>query len=372
MAKRDYYEVLGVSKNASEADLKKAYRRLAMKHHPDRNQDNPSQAEARFKEAKEAYDVLSDSNLRARYDQFGHDGIEGMPGGFASEAGFEDIFDGIFSDIFGSRRRARQAQASNLRISLTLDLEEAVNGAERQVSVPRMVVCKTCDGNGAKPGTRPTRCSHCGGSGQVRMQQLGFTLSQTCPSCRGTGSVVRDPCGDCNGQGRVQETTKLSVQIPAGIDDGNQIRLSGKGEEGPQGMQPGDLFVEIRIRKHSIFTRDGDDLYCEVPVSFAVAALGGTEEIPTLDGRANLKIRPETQTGKMMRLRGKGVRNVRSGEPGDLFCRLIVETPVNLDSRQRELLAEFDTLVKRGGETHTPGVFSWTRRIKSFWEKLAA
>ena len=265
MAKRDYYETLGVSKNASESELKKAYRRLAMKHHPDRNQDNPMDAEVRFKEAKEAYDVLSNAETRARYDQFGHDGLEGMPGGgFTSGAGFDDVFGDLFGDIFGSRHRSsRQSQAANLRISLDLDLEEAVNGVEKTVNVPRMVGCDECNRTGAKPGTRPSTCNSCAGSGQVRIQQLGFTLSQTCPRCHGAGNVITSPCNKCDGQGRVQSTTKLSVQIPAGIDDGNQMRISGKGEEGRAGVQSGDLYVQINIRQHPIFSRDGDDLFAK-------------------------------------------------------------------------------------------------------------
>jgi len=373
MAKRDYYEVLGVSKDASDSDLKKAYRRLAMKHHPDRNQDNSKESEAKFKEAKEAYEVLSNADLKARYDRFGHEGLEGMPDGGFSSAGFDDIFGELFGDIFGSRQRSsRQRQASNLRFALDLDLEEAVHGVEKKIKVPRMVRCNPCNSTGAKPGTQPSRCGTCNGQGQVRIQQMGFTLAQTCPKCHGAGTVIANPCPSCGGQGRVQESTKLSVQIPAGIDDGNQIRVAGKGEEGGSGVLPGDLYVQINLRKHSIFQRDGDNLYCEIPISYAVAALGGTVEIPTLEGRANLKISPETQTGKMMRLRGKGVRSVRSASLGDLYCKLVVETPVNLTSKQKTLLEEFDESVEAGGARHTPGLSNWTQRIKSFWEKLAA
>ena len=374
MAKRDYYDVLGVSRDASEADIKKAFRRLSMKHHPDRNQNDPKQAEARFKEAKEAYDVLSNADMRARYNQFGHDGLQGMPGGgFTASGGFDDIFGDLFGDIFGSRQSSRRrAQAANLRYTMDLDLEDAVRGVEKQISVPRMVGCTTCNGTGAKPGTRPETCGTCGGQGQVRIQQLGFTLAQTCHSCRGAGSVITSPCTKCNGEGRVHETTKLSVQIPAGIDHGNQIRISGKGEEGRSGEVAGDLFVQINIRRHSIFERDGNDLYCEVPIGFAIAALGGTVEIPTLEGRANLRINPETQTGKVMRLRGKGVRSVRSSGVGDLYCKLNVETPVKLTSKQKDLLEEFGKTLEENGSRHTPGISNWTQRLKSFWEKLAA
>lgn len=377
MSKRDYYEVLGIQKDASEADIKRAYRRLAMKFHPDRNQDDLQVAEAKFKEAKEAYEVLMDEDARARYDRFGHDGLEGFVGsGFtgASGAGFGDIFGDLFSDIFGtSRQGGRQAQGANLRYTLDIDLEDAVHGTETEISVPRMEVCDSCDGVGARQGSRPSTCGTCGGHGQVRIQQMGFTLQQTCPKCQGKGTVITDPCPKCDGQGRTHETTRLSVQIPAGIDHGNQIRIAGKGEAGRGGVPPGDLFVQMRIRPHPIFQRDGNDIYCEVPVSIGTATLGGAVEIPTLDGRANLKIRPETQSGKVMRLSGKGVQNVRSrGEVGDLYCKLVVETPVGLTGKQKALLKEFDDLVKQGGARHSPNQNNWTQRIKSFWDRLAA
>ena len=373
MAKRDYYEVLGVSKDTSEAEIKKAYRRLAMKFHPDRNQDDPKGAEDKFKEAKEAYGVLSNSDLRARYDQFGHAGLEAMSDGGFSGSGFDDIFGDLFGDIFGSRRHSsRQAQAANLRYTMDIDLEEAVQGVEKIINVPRMVGCSTCSGTGAKPGTQPTTCDTCRGQGQVRIQQLGFTLAQTCPKCQGSGTVIKTPCSSCDGRGRVHETTKLSVNVPAGIDHGQQIRMAGMGEEGRSGVVPGDLFVQISIRRHPIFQRDGKDLHCEIPIGFTVAAMGGTVEIPTLEGRANLKIAAETQTGKIMRLRGKGVCGLRGGSSGDLYCRLLVETPVNLTSKQKALLEEFEQSVSEGGDRHTPGVSNWTQRIKSFWEKLAA
>ena len=374
MPKRDYYDVLGVQRDASESDVKRAYRRLAMKYHPDRNQDDAKDTEAKFKEAKEAYEVLSNSESRERYDRFGHEGLEGLSGArYTSGEGFGDIFGDIFSDIFGAgRQSSRPAQGSNLRYTLDLDLEDAVRGIETEISVPRMVGCDECDGSGARKGTTPTTCSTCGGHGQVRIQQLAFSLQQTCPKCHGQGTVITDPCHKCRGQGRVQETTRLSVHIPAGIDHGNQVRIPSKGEAGRGGIPPGDLFVQIRIHPHSIFERDGDNVYCEIPISFATAALGGTVEIPTLDGRANLKVHPETQTGKLMRLRGKGIRSVRSHVAGDLFCKLIVETPVGLTQKQKDMLEDFDNLVVKGGARHTPSVSNWTQRIKSFWEKLAA
>ena len=373
MSKRDYYEVLGLKNDASTDDIKRAYRRLAMKYHPDRNQDDPQAAESKFKEAKEAYTVLANDESRARYDRFGHEGIEGFSGGagFNSSDGFSDIFGDIFSDIFGaSRQSSRQAQGANLKYSLDIDLEDAVKGLETEIRVPHLVSCDSCNGSGAKQGTKPSSCSTCGGRGQVRIQQLGFTLQQTCPNCRGQGTVITDPCTKCNGQGRVHQTTRLTIQIPKGIDDGNQIRLLGKGEAGRNGTPPGDLYVEIRIRPHTVFKREGVDLFCEVPIGIKIAALGGTVEVPTLEGRANLKVQPEIQTGKIMRLRGKGVR--RGREVGDLYCKLVVETPVNLTSKQKKLLEELDELITQGGSRHTPSLSNWTKRIKSFWDRLAA
>ncbi len=377
MAKRDYYEVLDVKKDASEADIKRAYRRLAMKFHPDRNQDNLEEAEAKFKEAKEAYEVLMNSETRARYDRFGHDGLDAsrMGNGFSGgEGGFGDIFGDIFSDIFGGGRSSRrQARGADLKYTLEIDLEEAVHGTETQIKVPRLVTCEECEGSGARKGTRPSTCSTCGGRGQVRTQQMGFTLQQTCPRCGGQGTVITDPCLSCDGQGRIHKTTQIAIKIPAGIDDGNQIRVSGHGEASRAGVAPGDLFVEISIRPHPIFNRQGNDISCEVPISVGTAALGGTVEVPTLEGRANLKIRPETQSGKVMRLRGQGIRNVRSPHQiGDLYCRLMVETPVGLTGKQKALLKEFDDLVKKGGARHSPNQNNWTQRIKSFWERIAA
>ncbi len=376
MSKRDYYDVLGVEKNASEADIKRAYRRLAMKYHPDRNQDNLQSAEAKFKEAKVAYEVLMNQDARAQYDRFGHDGLEGLgAAGFSGgAAGFGDIFGDLFSDIFGAgRQSSRQAQGANLKYTLDIDLEEAVRGKDTQIDVPRLVGCDSCSGVGARQGSRPSTCGTCAGHGQVRVQQLGFTLQQTCPKCQGRGTVITDPCPKCDGQGRVHQTTRIKVPIPAGIDHGNQIRIPGKGEAGRAGTTPGDLFVQIRIRPHSIFDRDGNDIYCEVPISVGTATLGGTVEIPTLDGRANLKIRPETQSGKRVRLRRKGVKNVHSPNVvGDLYCTLVVETPVGLTGKQKALLKEFDELVSKGGARHSPNQNNWTQRIKSFWERIAA
>lgn len=373
MEKRDYYEVLGLSQNASDSDIRKAYRRLAMKYHPDRNVDNSAEAEEKFKEVREAYDVLKDSQTRASYDQFGFAGVDGSSSFGAGVDGFSDFFGDVFSDFFGGGRRSRRPQTgSDLRFSMELDLEESASGVEKKLQIPNLESCDTCDGSGAKPGTKPTACPTCNGHGQVRTQQLGFTLQQTCPQCHGSGEVISDPCTDCGGQGRVQTETLISVQIPAGIDDGNQVRIAGKGQAGPRGVPPGDLYVQVRLREHSIFVRDGDNLYIEMPVSFKTAALGGELEIPTLQGRAKLNVPPETQTGKRVRLRGKGIKNVRTHQPGDMICKLVVETPVALTLKQKSLLDEFDALVSKGGARHNPHKTNWARKIKSFWDKLAA
>ena len=379
MSKRDYYEVLGVDKNASEAELKKAYRRLAMKHHPDRNPDD-KEAEAKFKEGKEAYEVLSDARKRAAYDQFGHAGVDqtmggggGPGGGFGGAADFGDIFGEVFGDIFGGGRRGGGGRAhvnrgADLRYNLELSLEEAVHGTTVKIRIPVLVQCGTCHGSGAKPGTQPTTCTTCAGHGQVRMQQGFFSIQQTCPQCRGTGKMIKEPCGDCHGRGRVEEPKTLSVKVPAGVDNGDRIRLTGEGEAGEHGGPPGDLYVHIMVREHPIFTREENHLYCEVPISFVTAALGGELEVPTLDGKVNLKIPAETQTGKLFRLRAKGVRPVRGGTVGDLLCRVVVETPVKLTDKQKELLREFDGSMGENGGTHTPQASSWLDGVKKFIE----
>ncbi|MBI5612746.1 MAG: molecular chaperone DnaJ [Gammaproteobacteria bacterium] len=374
MAKRDYYEVLGVSRNAPEAEVKKAYRRLAMKHHPDRNPDDKT-AEASFKEAKEAYEVLTDAQKRAAYDQFGHAGVDpsmgaGAAGGFhgAGAGNFADIFGDVFGDIFGGGRRGgpQVFRGADLRYNLELSLEEAVRGTEVQIRVPALRSCETCHGSGAKPGTSSTTCRTCGGHGQVRMQQGFFSIQQTCPNCHGSGKTVSDPCTACAGQGRVKQTKTLAIKVPAGVDEGDQVRLAGEGESGERGGPAGDLYVQVRLKPHEIFQRDGDDLHCELPISLTIAALGGEVEIPTLDGRANLKIPPATQSGKNFRLREKGVRNVRSGRTGDLYCHATIETPVNLSKRQKELLQELDESLREGGARHSPREQSWASKIKSF------
>jgi molecular chaperone DnaJ len=375
MAKRDYYEVLGVSKSASADEIKKAYRRLAMKYHPDRNKGE-ADSESKFKEAKEAYEVLRDSDKRAAYDRFGHQGLSGAgmggPGGFSAE-GFSDIFGDVFGDIFGGggRRGGRQVfRGADLGYELRLDLERAVRGDTVTIDVPSQVTCEVCDGSGAKKGTTPIQCSTCGGAGQVRMQQGFFSIQQTCPACKGAGTMISDPCENCHGRGRVRKTRTLSVKVPAGVDDGDRIRLSGEGEAGRNGGPPGDLYVEIRLEPHKIFMRDGADLSCEVPISFATAALGGEVELPTLDGNVSLKVPAGTQSGKVFRLRSKGVTTVRDSRKGDLFAKVAVETPVNLTNEQKELLSKFDAQVQTGGDKHSPRADTWFDTVKRFFERI--
>ncbi len=372
--KRDYYEVLGVAKNATDAELKKAYRRLAMKHHPDRNPDD-KQAEEQFKEAKEAYDILSDERKRSAYDQFGHAGVEQQFGGGQGHgaAGFGDIFDSVFGDIFGGGRHGgeRVFRGSDLRYDMELSLEEAVNGTTTKIRVPRLVGCEVCQGSGAKKGSTPSKCPTCDGIGQVRMQQGFFSIQQTCPQCRGNGKIISDPCTTCHGNGRVRENKTISVKVPPGVDTGDRIRLTGEGEAGEKGGPSGDLYVHVIVREHPIFTRDGTSLHCDVPISFTMAALGGEIEVPTLDGKVSLKIPAETQSGKLFRLRGKGVRSVRTTNKGDLICKAIVETPVNLDKRQKELLQEFERSMEHDNKKHSPKARSWLDGVKEFFENMA-
>ena len=374
MSKRDYYEVLGVSKTATDQELKKAYKRLAMKYHPDRN---PGQdGEERFKEAKEAYEVLSSEEKRAAYDRFGHEGLSGagFGAGAAGASSFSDIFGDVFGDIFGGAggagRQSRQARGSDLRYNLELSLENAVSGTTVEIKIPTYVNCDTCDGSGAKKGTSPTTCTTCGGAGQVRMQQGFFSIQQTCPACHGQGTVISDPCPSCSGQGRVKKVKTLSVKVPAGVDTGDRIRLAGEGEAGGPGVQPGDLYVQIHVKEHEIFQRDGDNLYCEVPIAFHIATLGGELEVPTLDGRVKLNIPAETQTGKMFRLRGKGVKPMRGGVQGDLLCRVIVETPVNLSKEQKDMIREFSNTIE-GKSKHSPQASSWFDGVKKFFDDMS-
>lgn len=370
MAKRDYYEVLGVSKDVSNQELKKAYRRVAMKYHPDRNPDD-AQAEDKFKEASEAYEVLSDPQKKAAYDQFGHAGVEGqagMGGGAQGFGSFSDIFSDVFGDIFGGAgggRRGGPARGSDLRYTLDLSLEEAVKGTTVKIKVPTLVACNTCGGNGAKPGSSPLSCSTCGGIGQVRMQQGFFSVQQACPNCRGKGTIISDPCRDCHGHGRKEETKTLSVKVPPGVDNGDRIRLASEGEAGLDGGPPGDLYVQVSVKEHEFFQRDGKNLYCEVPISLFDACLGGELEVPTLDGRLKLKVPAETQTGKLFRMRGKGVVPVRGGAAGDLLCRVVVETPVNLSKKQKELLQDLRDSMK--GHKNSPKQESWFEGMKNFF-----
>lgn len=375
MAKRDYYEVLGLNRDASNGDIKKSFRRLAMKFHPDRNPEDAS-AEDKFKEATEAYEILSDGDKRQAYDRFGHAGVDpnmGGPGGGFEGTSFSDIFSDVFGDIFsGSAGRSRSSvqRGSDLRYSLDLGLEQAAAGDTIDVEIPVLAACEPCDGRGAKPGTSAATCPDCGGAGQIRVAQGFFSLQQTCPRCRGAGQVIKDPCTTCGGSGRQEKRKKLSVKIPAGVDSGDRIRLSGEGEAGFNGGPPGDLYVQIDLREHPIFVRDGKNLYCEMPVSFVDATLGGELEVPTLNGRVKLKIPSETQTGKMFRLRGKGVTQVRGGGIGDLLCKVNVETPVNLSDDQRDLLKQFKASIAAGGAKHSPKETSWFRGVKDFFDNL--
>jgi molecular chaperone DnaJ len=367
MPKKDYYEILGVNRDAPDQEIKKAYRKLAMKYHPDRNPDNPK-AEEQFKEAKQAYETLTDPEKRAAYDQFGHAGVDQQAGMAGAGGGFADAFSDIFSDIFGDvRGRSGVYRGADLRYNLEISLEEAARGSETRIRIPTMAACETCHGSGAKPGTKPVTCSTCGGHGQVRMQQGFFSIQQTCPKCHGSGKVIQEPCVTCHGAGRLKQHKTLSVKIPTGIDDGDRVRLSSEGEAGVNGGPPGDLYVVIHIRPHQVFTRDHSDLHCEMPISFTAAALGGEIEIPTLDGYAKLRIPAETQSGKVFRLRGKGIKGVRSSSYGDLLCHVVVETPVSLTPRQRELLAELEAINQRDGSRHNPRAKSWMDKVKEFF-----
>jgi len=377
MSKRDYYEILSVERSADGKEVKKAYRRMAMKYHPDRNPDDTS-AEAKFKEATEAYEVLSSEQKRQAYDQYGHAGVEqnGGGGGFSGSGNFGDIFGDVFGDIFGGAGgagggRARSSRGADLRYTLDLDLESAVKGTNVKIRVPSHVSCKPCNGSGAAKGSKPETCTTCQGVGQVRMQQGFFSVQQTCPHCRGQGTMIKNPCKSCHGAGTIQEQKTLSVKVPPGVDTGDRIRLAGEGEAGTHGAPAGDLYVQVSVKEHPIFVREGKNLYCDAPISLVDAALGGELEVPTLDGRVKLKIPAETQTGKMFRLRGKGVAPVRGGAAGDLMCRVIVETPVNLSKKQKDLLQEFQsTLDKEGDKRHAPKKHTWFEGVKSFFDDM--
>ena len=377
MSKRDFYEVLGVERQVSETELKVAFRKMAKKYHPDANQGDPS-AEIKFKEVSEAYDVLKDPQSRAAYDRFGHAAFEnggpgpGAGGGFGPEfsSSMSDVFEDLFGDFMGGGGRQRQRgsgaqRGSDLRYNMEISLIDAFKGKSAQIKVPSSVTCKTCDGSGAKPGTSPTTCQTCGGAGAVRASQGFFTVERTCPSCHGRGQTIGDPCTDCNGQGRVEKERTLSVNIPAGVEDGTRIRLAGEGEAGVRGGPTGDLYIFLSIKQHEFFQRDGADLFCSVPVSMTTAALGGDMEVPTIDGnKARVTIPEGTQPGKQFRLRGKGMPILRSSQLGDMYIQVSVETPVNLSKKQKDLLAEFEA-EKRDNSPQSAGFFS---KAKAFWE----
>jgi molecular chaperone DnaJ len=378
MAKRDYYTVLGVNRDASEDDIKKSYRKMAMKHHPDRNPEKGS--EDKFKEAKEAYEVLTDAKKRAAYDQFGHAGVDASAGfagarGFGGAGqegfgGFADAFGDIFGEIFGAQRGGRGTgvyRGADLRYNLELSLEDAARGTEAKIRIPALEACATCHGSGAKPGTKPEQCTTCHGRGEVRVSQGFFSIQQTCPACHGTGKIIPTPCETCHGAGRVRKHKTLSVKIPAGVDQDDRIRLTGEGEAGVNGGPPGDLYVVVALKPHAVFQREGSDLHCEMPISFATAALGGEIEIPTLDGHATIKIPTETQTGQVFRLRGKGIKHVRGAQQGDLFCHVAIETPVKLTARQKELLREFESINELDPGAHNPRAKNWFDRVKDFF-----
>jgi molecular chaperone DnaJ len=375
MAKRDFYEVLGVPKNASDEEIKKAYRKQAMKHHPDRNQGDASKAaEEKFKESKEAYEMLSDPQKRAAYDQHGHAGVDPnmRAGGAEAYGGFAEAFGDIFGDMFGQQRGRNGGgkqvfRGNDLSYAMEVTLEEAARGKDAQIRIPSWDNCDVCHGSGAKPGTQVKSCGTCHGSGSVQMRQGFFSVQQTCPTCRGAGKVIPEPCTACSGQGKIKRQKTLEVKIPAGIDAGMRIRSAGNGEAGTNGGPAGDLYIEIRLKKHDIFEREGDDIHCSVPVSFATAAMGGEIEVPTLAGKAAIDIPEGTQTGKQFRLRGKGIKGVRSSYPGDLYCHIVIETPVKLSEHQRKLLRELDESLKKGGGKHSPSGDTWTDRLKSFF-----
>jgi len=375
MSKRDYYEVLGVARNASDEELKKAYRRSAMKHHPDRNPGDAAALEA-FKECKEAYEVLSEPGKRRMYDQHGHAAFEHGMGGGGPGPGFGDmgdIFGDIFGNIFGGGGGARgPRRGADVGYVMELDLEEAVAGAEKRIEIPTLAACEPCKGTGSADGKIET-CSTCHGRGQVRMQRGIFAIQQPCPHCGGRGQVITDPCKTCHGNGRVEEEKVLSVKIPAGVDNGDRVRLAGEGEAGPSGSPPGDLYVEVRVRPHAIFERDGDDLHCDVPIRISQAALGDSVRVPTLGGEAEIRVPAETQTGRVFRLRDKGVQSVRSRKPGDLYCKVVVETPVNLTPEQRQILEQFEaTFVGEGARRHSPKSSTFLDGVKGFWDRMVS
>ena len=375
MAKRDYYEILGVNRGASKDEIKKSYRRLAMKYHPDRNK-NDSQAESKFKEAKEAYEILSDSSKRDTYDRFGHEGVSNSAGGrgHPGAEGFGDIFGDVFGDIFGGGRgnRSQVFRGADLKYDLRIELEKAISGDSIEIDIPTQVTCQGCSGSGAKKGTTPTNCPSCEGTGQVRMQQGFFSIQQTCPKCQGNGTVITDPCTDCHGLGRKSKTKTLSIKVPPGVDNGDRIRLSGEGEAGKNGGPTGDLYIEINVAPHKIFEREGADISCDIPISVLTATLGGDIEMPTLKGNVSVKVPPGTQSGKVFRLKGMGVTTARNKMVGDLYATILVETPINLSNKQKDILKEFYSSIEKGGKKHSPRHSGWLSSVKNFFEKIAS
>ena len=371
-AKRDFYEILGLNRDASDEDIKKSYRKLAMKYHPDRNPDS-KESEEKFKEAKEAYEILSEPDKRRAYDAYGHAGVSQQGGGGGGEGfgGFSESFGDIFGEIFGNRGGGRGGnqvyRGADLRYNLEITLEQAARGTETKIRIPALEACEPCKGTGAKPGTQPKTCPTCAGAGQVRMQQGFFSVQQGCPTCHATGKVVSDPCNVCHGAGRIKQHKTLSVKIPSGVDTGDRIRLSAEGEAGVNGGPPGDLYVVVQLKAHTVFQRDGADLHCEMPISFTVAALGAEITIPTLEGEAKIKIPAETQSGQTFRLRGKGIKPVRQTSSGDLMCHVVVETPVRLTDRQRDILRELEEINVRDGDKHNPRAKGFMDKVKAFF-----
>lgn len=375
--KRDYYEVLGVAKNASEADIKKAYRRMAMKYHPDKTKGDKA-AEEKFKEANEANEVLSNAQKRAAYDQFGHAGVDPQRGGGGAggfhQGNFTDAFGDIFGDLFGGGRgrgqqsaQEQQTRGADLRYEIQISMEEAFHGVSKNIKFSSFSACEPCHGSGAQKGSSKVKCTTCNGHGAVRIQQGFFAIQQACPTCHGSGQVIKDPCTHCKGQGRTHKARELAVKIPAGVDTGSRIRLAREGDAGEAGGGPGDLYIDIHVKANPLFQREGNDLYCEAPISFATACLGGEIEIPTIDGRVKLKIPAETQSGKTFRLRGKGFKSLHSSSMGDLLCRVNIETPVNLTEEQKALLQQFNVSIEAGGNKHSPKSSSWFDSVKRFF-----
>jgi len=371
MIKEDYYKLLNVSKNSSDVEIKKSYRKLAMKFHPDRNPNNKD-AEEKFKKISEAYEILSDAKKRQAYDQFGHEGVDQYnTSGYTSDK-FTDIFSDIFGDVFqntGNQRRSFSQKGLDLKYNLSLTLEDAVKGTNVKIRLSTYVSCNKCTGSGHKKGSEPTKCVTCNGTGQTRIQQGFFSIQQTCRDCNGQGMKMDNPCDQCFGQGRKKDYKTLSVKIPEGIDNGDRIRLNGEGEAGICNGESGNLYVQITIKEHDVFTRDGSDLYCEIPISFATATLGGEIKVPTLSGYINLKIPESTQAGKIFRLRGKGIKMLRSRNIGDLLCRTIIETPINLTVEQKNLLEKFEESVRKKSE-QLPKIENWFNKVKYFFERM--